>query len=175
MPNFGPGVDQSLAPAVTPTWVFTPTPGVRSPSVRFYNTGNSQPVYIGGPNVTQFNGLPLYPGSRPIELQVMPTTMYVCSGVTRGAVGGTLGSASTAGTTAVTLAAAVPASLAAGTTIMIGSTVNTSSMEANLVASTTASSQLTFLNPLLYDHANSTVVYVATPNTGSVRVTAGAS
>lgn len=175
MPNFGPGVDQSLAPAVTPTWVFTPTPGVRSPSVRFYNTGNSQPVYIGGANVTQFNGLPLYPGTRPIELQNMPTTMYVCSGATRGAAGGTLGSASTAGTTTVTLAAAVPAALAAGTTVMIGTTVNTSSFDVNVVASTTASSALTFANPLLYDHANSTVVYAATPNTGSVRVTAGAS
>ncbi len=172
MPNFGPGVDQSVAPAVTPTWVFTPTPGEQS-SVRFYNTGTSAPVYIGGSAVTQFNGLPLYPGNRPVQIANMNVTMYVCSGASRGAAGGTLGSASTAGTTTVTLAAAVPAALAAGTTVMIGSTVNTSSMDVNVVASTTASSALTFLNPLLYDHATATVVYAATPNTGSVRVTAG--
>jgi len=172
MPNLGPGVDQSLAPAVTPTWVFTATPNVQS-SVRFYNYGNTSPVYIGGSAVTQFNGLPLYPGNRPIEFQNMNVTMYVCSGATRGAASGTLGSASTAGTTTVTLAAAVPAALAAGTTVMIGSTVNTSSMDVNVVATTTASSALTFANPLLYDHATSTVVYAATPNIGSVRVTAG--
>lgn len=175
MPNFPPGTGQSVAPAVTPTWVFTPTPNVKSPSVRFYNTGTSQPVYIGGSAVSQFNGLPLYPGNKPVEFANMSTTMYVCSGATRGAVGGTLGSASTAGTTAVTLAAAVPAALAAGTTVMIGTTANTSSFDVNVVNSTTASSQLTFLNPLLYDHANATVVYAATANIGSVSVIAGAS
>ena len=175
MPNFPPGTGQSIAPAVTPTWVFTPTPGARNPSIRLQNTGFSQPVYVGGIDVTQFNGLPIYPGNKPVEFQNMPTSIYVCSGATRGAVGGTLGSASTAGTTAVTLAAAVPAALAAGTTVMIGSTVNTSSFDVNVVATTTASSQLTFANPLLYDHAVSTVVYAATANIGSVNVLAGAS
>jgi len=172
MPYLGAGVDQTIAPAVTPTWVFTANPSTQG-NVRFYNYGITNPVYIGGSAVTQFNGLPLYPGNKPIEFQNMNTTMYVCSGATRGAVGGTLGSASTAGTTAVTLAATVPAALAAGTTVMIGSTANTSSMDVNVVNSTTASSQLTFANPLLYDHATSTVVYAATANVGSVRVTAG--
>jgi len=173
MPFLGPGVDQTVAPAVTPTWVFTPTPGTQS-SARFYNYGNINPVYIGGSAVTQFNGLPLYPGNRPIELQNMNVTMYVCSGAARGAASGTLtASATTAGTTTVTLTAIVPAALAAGTTVMIGSTANTSSMDVNVVNSTTASSAITFLSPLLYDHAASTVVYAATPNTGSVRVTAG--
>lgn len=175
MPNFPPGTGQSLSPAVTPTWVFTPTPNVKSPSIRLYNPGSTYPVYIGGANVTQFNGMPLYPSNRPVEFQNMPTSIYVCSGATRGAAGGTLGSASTAGTTTVTLAAAVPAALAAGTTVMIGSTVNTSSMDVNVVNSTTASSALTFLSPLLYDHASSTVVYAATPGTGVVQVIATAS
>jgi len=173
VPNFGPGIDQIITPAVTPTWVFTPTPGAAS-TVRFYNTSNINPVYVGGPSVTQFTGMPLYPGNRPIELSNANTTMYVSSGVTRNTnATGTLGSASTAGTTAVTLAAIVPAGLAAGTTILIGSTVNTSGMEPVVVNSTTASSQLTFATPLLYDHAASTVVYTATAFPGSVRVTAG--
>jgi hypothetical protein len=173
MPNLGPGVDQTLAPSVTPTWVFTPTPNAQA-TVRFYNYGTTSPVYIGLAGVTQYNGLPLYPGNRPVEFANMNVTMYACSGVSRTTTAtGTLTSASTAGTTAVTLAAAVPAGLAAGTTILVGSTVNTTSLEANVVNSTTASSQLTFLNPLLYDHASATVVYTATPNTGSVRVTAG--
>ena len=175
MPNFPPGTGQSLAPAVTPTWVFTPTPNVKSPSIRIWNPGYSQPVYVGGANVTQFNGLPIYPSNRPVEFQNMPTSIYVCSGATRGAASGTLGSASTAGTTTVTLAAAVPAGLAAGTTVMIGSTVNTSSMDVNVVATTTASSALTFASPLLYDHATSTVVYAATANIGTVQITASAS
>jgi hypothetical protein len=176
MPNFPPGTGQAVAPAVTPTWVFTPTPSVKSPSIRLFNTGTTYPVYVGGADVTQFNGLPIYPGNKPVEFQVMPTTIYACSAAQRNTnATGTLASATTAGTTAITLAAAVPAGLAAGTTILIGSTANTSSMEANVVNSTTASSQLTFLNPLLYDHASATVVYTATLNTGSLSINAGAS
>ena len=175
MPTFPPGTGVSLAPAVTPTQVTTNNPSAKYPSVRFQNTGLGNPVYIGGAAVSQFNGMPLYPGNRPIELQNSGANMYVCSGATRGAASGTLGSASTAGTTTVTLAAAVPAALAAGTTVMIGSTVNTSSMDVNVVATTTASSALTFANPLLYDHANSTVVYAATANIGSISIIQGSS
>lgn len=173
MPYLGAGVDQVIVPAVTPTWVFTPTPKAAA-TVRFYNTGNVNPVYVGGAGVTQYNGLPIYPGNRPVEFANMNVTLYATSGVslTTNATG-TLASASTAGTTAVTLGAVVPAGLAAGTTILVGSTVNTSSLESQVVASTTASSQLTFANPLLYDHASGTVVYTAQAAAGSVRVTAG--
>lgn len=173
MPNLGPGVDQTLAPAVTPTWVFTPTPGVQS-SVRLFNTGNISPVYIGGAAVTQQNGLPLYPGNRPVEFQNMNVPIYVASGASRGAAAGTISaSATTAGTTVLTFASTAPTVLTVGATFMIGSTTNTSTLEANVVAATTATSTVTFVNPLLYDHAASSVVFLATPNIGSVRVTAG--
>lgn len=175
MPNFPPGTPQSLAPAVTPTQVSNLNPSAKYPSVRFFNTSTVNPVYIGGPAVSQFNGMPLYPGNRPIQLQDGGASMYVCSGATRGAASGTLGSASTAGTTTVTLSTTVPTSLAAGTTVMIGSTANTSSFDVNVVATTTASSALTFASPLLYDHATSTVVYAATANIGSISITQGSS
>lgn len=173
MPNLGPGVDQSLSATVTPTLVFTPIPGQQS-SIRLYNIGSSNPVYVGGAAVTQFNGIPVYPGNAPVEFQNMPTNIYVAAGLTRGAAAGTLSAAATtAGTTALTLTTAVPAGLAAGTFVMVGSTVNTSNTDVNVVASTTASSAITFVSPMLYDHAASTVVYAATLNGANMRVTAG--
>ncbi len=172
MPNLGAGVDQHVNPAVTPTWVFTPTPSASS-TVRFFNEG-SNPVYIGGPGVTQYTGLPLYPGNRPVELQNANATMYAAAPVTAPVVRGTVGAtAYTAGTTAITLTAAVPAGLAAGTYVLIGNTAQTNGMQAQLVATTTATSQLTFANPLVLDVANGNVVYSATFQPAQVRVTAG--
>jgi hypothetical protein len=173
MTNLGPGVQADYNPTVTPQWVFTPTPGTQA-SVRLFNEGNVNPVYVGGPGVTQYTGLPILPGNRPIELQNINQQLYAVSGVTAPIVRGTVGaSAATAGTTALTLTAAVPAGLAAGTYVLIGNTANTSGMQAQLVASTTASSQITFANPLVLDVANGDVVYSATFQPGQLRVNAG--
>lgn len=171
MPNLGPGVDQVVNPAVTPTWIFTPTKGLPN-TVRLFNTGTNA-VYVGPSGVDIPAGLAILPGNRPIELQNVQQTLYAVSGVVGGAAAGTMtSSAATAGSTALTLTAAVPAGLAAGTTIIVGSTAGTG-WESQVVASTTASSQITFANPLVNDHVGSTVIFSATAQIGQLRVTAG--
>ena len=173
MPNLPPGSPMSVNPAVTPTWAFTPNTSATA-TVRFYNTGRT-PVYVGGSQVTQNNGLLIPVGSRPVEMQAVTSTLYVLSPVaSAGATTAATMSASsvTAGTTAITLSAAAPASLAAGTTIIGGSTAG-SGWEAQGVNTPTASSQLTFANALVQDHAASSPVYVATATYGQISVIAG--
>lgn len=173
MPNFPPGTPNNVNPAVTPTWVFTPTPNAPA-TVRISNPGR-YPVYVGGSQVTQNNGIQIPAGSRPIEMQNVTQTMYALSPVVASsavAAGTMSASATTVGTTAITLTATVPTSLAAGTTIIVGSTVGTG-WEAQVVNSTTASSQITFANPLVQDHAASGVIYTASYLQGQVSVTAG--
>jgi hypothetical protein len=159
-------------PAVTPTWAFTPPSAAVIATVNIFNTGRT-PVYVGGSQVTQNNGLLVPPGSRPVEMQSVTQTLYALSPVTAGSAAGTMSaSAVTVGTTAITLTTAVPASLAAGTTVIVGSTVG-AGWEAQVVNSTTASSQITFANPLVQDHVGSGVIYTATAQIGQVRVIAG--
>jgi hypothetical protein len=171
--NLPPGTGQSVVPAVTPTWAFTPPSSVTA-TLRLYNTGRT-PVYAGGSQVTQNNGLLIPPGSRPVEMQNVTQTVYVLSPIVAGSAvaAGTMAStALTVGTTAITLTTTVPTSLAAGTTIIVGSTVGTG-WEAQVVNSTTASSQITFANPLVQDHVGSGVIYTATSLIGQVSVIAG--
>ena len=124
-------------PAVTPTWVFTPNTSSAS-TVQFINIGR-YPVYVGGSQVTQNNGLPIPPGGKPVKLIGVTTQVYALSGVGSPVAAGTMSSSAvTVGTTAITLTTTVPTSLAAGATIIVGSTVGTG-WEAQVVASTTAS------------------------------------
>jgi len=171
--NLPPGTPNSVNPAVTPTWVFTPTPNAPA-TIRVSNPGRT-PVYVGGSQVTQNNGLLVPPGSRPVEMQNVTQTVYALSPVVASsavAAGTMSASAVTVGTTAITLTATVPTSLAAGTTVIVGSTVGTG-WEVQVVNSTTASSQITFANPLVQDHVGSGVIYTATAQLGQVSVTAG--
>ena len=170
--NLPPGTPNLVNPAVTPTWAFTPNTSATA-TVRFSNTGRN-PVYLGGPGVTQYTGFPLLPGSKPLELIGVTQALYAASSVTAPAVQGTVGSSAyTAGSTAITLAATVPTGLSAGTYVLIGNTVNTGGVQAQLVASTTASSQITFANALVRDVANGDVVYSATFQPAQVSVVAG--
>jgi hypothetical protein len=173
-PNLPPGTPNTVNPAVTPTWAFTPPSASVTATVRLYNTGRT-PVYVGGSQVTQNNGLLIPPGSRPVEMQNVTQTLYALSPVVAGsavAAGTMSASAVTVGTTAITLTATVPTSLAAGTTIIVGSTVGTG-WEAQVVNSTTASSQITFANPLVQDHVGSGVIYTATAQLGQIGVAGG--
>jgi len=177
VPNYPPGTPNVVSPAVTPTWCFTPTPNVAGPSIRIYNPGRNT-VYIGGPQMTQNNSLPIPPGNKPIELQNCPNTVYCLSGVTIGAQAATASASSlTVGTTAITLTTTVPTSLAAGTTIVVGNTTGTGNIglgwEAQVVNSTTASSQITFANPLVQDHVASVPIFLATANGAQVIISAG--
>jgi hypothetical protein len=157
-------------PAITPTWVFTPNTSAAA-TVQFVNIGRN-PVYVGGSQVTQNTGLPVPPGGQPVRIIGATGQLYALSGVTGLAVAATMSSSAvTAGTTAITLTTTVPTGLAAGTTIAVGSTLG--SWEAQVVATTTASSQITFANALVQDHAGSLIIYTATAALGQVRVERG--
>jgi hypothetical protein len=157
-------------PLVTPTWAFTANTTATN-FVRINNIGRNV-VYVGGSQLTQNNGLPVLPGGRPVELPVSGT-LYALSGVTGLAAAGTMSaSAVTVGSTAITLTTTVPTSLAAGTTIVVGSTTGTG-WEAQVVATTTASSQITFTTGLVQDHVASGVIYTATAALGQIQVVAG--
>jgi hypothetical protein len=158
-------------PAVTPTWIFTPST-YGPPTIRITNTGRTA-VYVGGSQVTQNNGTPVPPGGKGLELIGNTGTLYAVSPVINPVIAATMTStAVTVGTTAITLATTVPTALAAGTTIIVGSTAGTG-WEAQVVNSTTASSQITFANPLVQDHVGSGVIYTATAQVGQVGVIAG--
>ena len=176
MPNLPPGTPQSVNPAVTPTWVFTAPSGLSAPStVRISNTGR-YPVYVGGSQMTQNNSLAVPAGGRTFELVGVTQTLYALSGVMPGSAAGTMSSSAvTVGTTAITLTTTVPTGLAAGTTVLIGYSTTATALgwEAQVVNSTTASSQITFANPLVQDHAASGVIWTATALPGQVNVAAG--
>lgn len=159
-------------PSVTPTWVFTPNTSAAA-VVQFVNIGQN-PVYVGGSQVTQNNGLQIPAGTtKPVRLIGVTGQLYALSGVGNLAVAGTMSSSAvTVGTTAITMTATVPTGLAAGAVCVIGSTVGTG-WEAQVVASTTASSQITFANPLVQDHVGSGVIYTATALPAQVRVERG--
>ena len=173
-PNLPPGTPNSVNPAVTPTWIFTPNTSAAS-TVRISNTSRN-PVWVGMSQVTQANGLPIPPGGKTTELVGVTQTLYALSSVVAGSAAGTMSSSAvTVGTTAITLTTTVPTSLAAGTTILVGySTIATAlGWEAQVVNSTTASSQITFANPLVQDHAGSGVIWTATALPGQVNVAGG--
>lgn len=167
MPNFPPGSPNNTSVPANPTWVFTPTPNAPA-SVSFYNPGSSV-VYV-GVNPTPSTGIPILPGNRPVRLQNVNVSLSACSSFTKGAVAGTMtASAITAGTTTLTTAAA-PSSLPAGTTFVVG---NGTGAEALVVASTSASSVVTFTAPCLFDHVASSVLNLATFTSAPITVQAG--
>lgn len=170
MPSFPPGTDQSLNPAVTPTWVFSPVPNVVN-TLRLANIGRNT-VWVGGVNVSQFNGIPLPAGSRPVEIQNIGNTVYTCSGVTPTSTGYTLAaSALPAGSTAFTTSASV-ATIVAGSVVLLGAG---GSQEVVVVSATGGSTTTTFTlsTATLYDHVASSPATLATAAYGQVRVTAG--
>lgn len=170
MPYLGAGVDQQISPLPVPTWIFTPTPGVAGPSVRVYNQGSSV-VFVGGANVSPFNGLPIYPGNKPTEFANMPQTLWTCANAVPAGGSSTLSAAAVAaGSTTFTTAAAPNAGLSAGATFILGTAP---AQEVLTVASTSASSVITTTTKSLYDHAASSPLSVATVYVSPIRVTAG--
>jgi hypothetical protein len=165
MPNFGPGVPQNLNPAVTPTWVFTPTP-LAAATVRIANNGTST-VYLGGVNVSPFNGFPLPPGCRPVELQNCPFTIYTCSNAFgTGATKVVNANALPAGTTTFTV---TTSGLAAGPLIL----GNVGAQEVVNIASVASSTVITLSTGTLYDHVASATVQTAVAQPTNITVTAG--
>lgn len=165
MPYYGPGIPVNTVPTVTPALVFTPTPGVAA-TCRISNNGTNT-VYIGGANVSPFNGIPLAPGNRPIELQNCPFTIYTCSNVQgTGATKVVNANALPAGTTTFTV---TTSGLAAGPLIL----GNVGAQEVVNIASIASSTVLTLSNATLYDHVASSTVQTAVAFPSNVTVSAG--
>lgn len=169
MPNLGPGVPNNVSVTPIPLLVFTPTPNVPA-SCRFYNSGSSV-AYIGGPNVSPVNGLPILPGNRPVELQNVNVNLYACSGVNSVANTGTLSAATGAGTTSLTVATAAPT---VGTYLRVGNGTGVEYLFVTAVSGAATPWTATTSTATLYDHASgATVATVTSAAPGPLSVTAG--
>lgn len=171
MPNFGPGIDQTVTPSAVPQLVFTPVAGLAN-TLRLYNQGSAA-VFVGGVNVSPFNGLPVYPGNRPVEFSNMGSTIYSCANVQAvTAASGTITSASTAGQSSFVAAASVPTSgFSIGQTFIIGKagaqevlTIGTVSASFTTIGTTTNA---------VYAHEAAAPLFTATVFPSQLRVTAG--
>jgi len=168
----GPGVANNVNPAVTPTVIFSPTPNA-SATLRVSNN-SGYVAYLGGVNVSQFNGFPLPPGNRPVELANCPFTVYSCSPVTNiGQVATTtITSAVNAGHTALTNSGTFSSSFtAAGTIIVLGNTGNQEVL--TVVGAPNPATSLTVSTLTLYDHASGVTVSTATMQPVNITATAG--
>ena len=166
MPTFGPG-GQSINTAPAPTWIFTPTPNAPS-TVRLWNAGNSI-AYVGQNPVTAFNGFPIPPQCKPVELQNVSTTLYAVAAVTPGAGTNTVNTSSAvAGVTSFTVSGTV--GLAVGGTVVIGIGNN---REAFVVSGLQATS-VTVSTASLYAHPTGDTVTTATLSPTALTIVAGA-
>ena len=167
--NLPPGTPQSVNPAVTPTWIFTPNTSAVN-VIRVSNTGPA-PVYVGGLGCCQANGFPVPPGSRPLELQNVTATLYASSAISVGSSVSTLNAAYTAGTTSIVTASSV--TTAAGSVLVVGSTVNTGWEPVVVSAISASGTTVTTSAGLLMDHGSGQIVYAATARPGQIQVAAG--
>lgn len=166
MPNLGPGVPQNLNPTVTPNWIFTPTPNAPATLRISNNSGNF--VYLGGSNVSQFNGFPLPPNSKPIEIQNVNITgsLYACSGVFQSGTAPVTNAALAAGVTTFTV---TTTGLAAGPAIL----GNGTAQEVVNIASVASSTVVTLSVATLMDHVTAATVATAVARPANITVYAG--
>ena len=166
MPTFGPG-GQQINTAPSPTWIFTPNPSAPS-SVRLWNPGTAI-AYVGQNPVPAFNGFPIPPQCKPVELQNVTTTLYAVAAVTPGAGTNTVNTSSAAaGVTAFTVSGTVGLSIGGTAVVGIGN-----NREAFTIAGLTATS-VTVSTASLYAHPTGDTVTTATLNPTSLTVVAGA-
>jgi hypothetical protein len=176
MPNLGAGVDQHVNTTALPTWVYqAPAYISGSPvlsSLRLYNEGTNV-LFVGGANVSPFNGFPIPPGSKPVEIQNASGTIYTCGNSIVGAntAAGTASAAVAAGASSIPVSSYSTA-ITIGSTIIYGAGASAAGYEV-LVVSATAATTITTSTPLLYDHATAVKFTLATTTIGQLRVTAG--
>lgn len=165
MPTLPPGSPNNTSVTPIPTLVFTPTPGVQS-SVRIWNPGGSV-VYVGGSNLNPANGLPIYPGNRPVELQNLNVNLYACSGVT-GPAGqsATLSAPIAAGASTFSSASTIPVN----SWVQVGN--NNTGIEYALTTSGSTGS-ITVSQAFKYDHANGVTVQTFNVLPSPVSIQAG--
>ena len=168
-PNLPAGTPNLVSPAVTPTWAFTPNTSATN-TIQVANTGR-YPVYVGGLGCCAANGFPVAPGSTPLRLQNVTTTVYASSSVAVGSSVSTLNAAYTAGTTSIVTASSIATS--AGSVLVVGSTVNTGWEPVVVSAISASGTTVTTSSGLLMDHGSGQPVYSATALLGQIQVTAG--
>ncbi len=172
MPTLPPGTPNNVNLTYTPTWLFTPSTSATN-TVRLFNNGRNT-VYVGQADVTVNTGLPIMPGSKPVELSNVTQSLYAISTYSVGTLLGTVQTASTAGATTMTFSSTVPsANLPVGTQFMIGSTINTSNQEVLNVAGSTSTTVLTTSTGAAFAHDTTNVVYAVAPTYGQLAVQGG--
>ena len=164
MPYFGPGIAVNTVPTVTPAVVFVPTPNAAA-TVRISNNGGNT-AWLGGANVSKFNGFPLPPGCKPVELQNCPFTVYAASDVFAAGASAVTNAALAAGVSTFTV---TTTGLAAGPAIL----GNAGAQEVINIASIASSTVLTLSNATLQDHVTAATVATAVARATNLTVQAG--
>ena len=172
MPNFGPGIPNNVNLSYTATWLFTPSTFATN-NVRLVNNGRTT-VYVGQADVTVNTGLPITPGSKPVELTNVLTPLYAITQVQLGSIAGTIGTSGTAGTTALTVATTASATaLSSGQLIAVQSTAFTSNLEVLSVSGSSSTTGVTVATATQFAHDTTNVVYNATAQYGLLSVYGG--
>jgi hypothetical protein len=170
--NLPPGGPQHVNLTFTPTWLFTPVSNTPN-NVRIYNEG-SNVVYVGQSDVTTLTGLPIMPGSKPLELTNVTTSLYAISAVSKGTIMGTVNSAATAGSNVVVITGGTfitTAQASTGQTVILTNLVNTANTEVvSLSAFGTTPATFTAASNFLFAHGTADAMYTATATYGQVRV-----
>src|SRR5208282_3795180 len=169
--NLGAGVPQHVNLTYTPTWLFTPVSSIAN-NVRLYNEGQNT-VYVGQADVTTLTGLPISPGSKPVLLTNVTSSLYAISSVTQGALLGTVTTASTAGQTTAIFYTGAVALLPPGTQFMIGSTFGTSNQEVVNVSTSVGTSTVSTSTAMKFYHSTTDNVWAVTPTYGQLSVNGG--
>lgn len=168
MPPTGPGVGQYISTAPAPTWIFTAPANVKSANVRVWNSGTAV-AYVGQAGTTWQTGFPIPPGSKPVEIQNVGTTLYAVANVVPGSNAQTVNTTSgTVGSTTFTVSsnnvAWVP-----GSTVVIGNGPNREAF----VVSGTGATTMTVSTASIYAHPTGDTVTTATLYPTSLVVNAG--
>jgi hypothetical protein len=169
MPTLPPGSANVVNATPVAAVAFVPNPSATA-TVRFANLGNGT-MYVGGIGVTPFNGLPVPPGNRPVELQNISGTLYTCCGVNSVASTGTLSAANAAGATSWTVATAAPT---VSTYIRVGNGNSAEYLYVTAVTGAVTPWTATTSTASIYDHASgATVATVVSAQLGPISVQAG--
>ena len=173
MPTLPPGTANNVNLSFTPTWLFTPSTSATN-NVRLWNNGQNT-VYVGQADVTVNTGLPILPGSKPVELTNVTSSLYAISTVSLGTLIGTVSTAGTAGATVLNFTTQATNYLTVSNYVVVGNKTITGNQEALSVnaAAGTASTLVTVSTTTAFYHPTTDAVYLALPTFGQISVQGG--